>query len=139
MTGHPRPVGSSEKCHKRKSSPSLIAKCSGRDAQSANEAFHGRSSVSIADLPLKKCPMEMHGRSQENGLRFETLGRNVMLTWSQLILKTPVAIAVTAAVGFSFAQLASRQSDWNPTSTRCIGSFGAKRGIKLGNGRNVYG
>jgi hypothetical protein len=83
--------------------------------------------------------MEMRGRSQENGLRFETLGRNVMLTWSQLILKTPVAIAVTAAMGFSFAQLASRQSDWNPTSTRCIGSFGAKRGIKLGNGRNVYG
>ena len=48
--------------------------------------------------------MEMHGRSQENGLRFETLGRNVMLTWSQLILKTPVAIAVTAAVGLWFAQ-----------------------------------
>jgi hypothetical protein len=82
--------------------------------------------------------MEMHGRSQENGLRFMTLGRNVMLTWSQLIFKTPVAIAVTTAVGFLFAQLAS-QSDWNPTSTRCIGSFGAKRGIKLGNGRNVYG
>src|SRR4029453_13042960 len=54
MTGHPRPVGSSEKCHKRKSSPNLIAKCSERDAQSANETFHGRSSVSIADLPLKK-------------------------------------------------------------------------------------
>ena len=36
--------------------------------------------------------MEMHGRSQENGLRFETLGRNVMLTWSQLIRKTPVAM-----------------------------------------------
>jgi hypothetical protein len=87
----------------------------------------------------KKCPMEMHGRSQENGLRFETLGRNVMLTWSRLIFKTPVAIAVTAVVEFSFAQPASRQSDWNPTSTRCIGSFGAKRGIKLGNGRNVYG
>jgi hypothetical protein len=118
----------------------LIAKCSERDAQSANETFHGRSSVNIADLLCKKkYPMEMHGRSQENGLRFETLGRNVMLTWSQLILKTPVAIAVTAAVGCSFAQLASRQSDWNPTSTRCMGSFGAKRGDKLGNGRNVYG
>jgi hypothetical protein len=44
--------------------------------------------------------MEMHGRSQEIGLRFETLGRNVMLTWSQLILQTPVAIAVAAAVDF---------------------------------------
>jgi hypothetical protein len=44
--------------------------------------------------------MEMHGRSQEIGLRFETLGRNVMLTWSQLIFQTPVAIAVTAAVDF---------------------------------------
>jgi hypothetical protein len=53
MTEHPRPVGSSEKCHKRKSSPNLIAKCSERDAQSANETFRGRSSVSIADLPLQ--------------------------------------------------------------------------------------
>src|SRR5467141_3280038 len=55
MTGHPRPVGSSEKCHKRKSSPSLIAKCSERDgAKSANDAFQARSSVSTADLPLQK-------------------------------------------------------------------------------------
>ena len=56
----------------------------------------GRSSVSITDPPLtKKCPMEMHGRSQENGLFFERLSRNLILTWSQLILKTPIAIAVT--------------------------------------------
>jgi hypothetical protein len=78
--------------------------------------------------------MEMHGRSQENGLRFEMLGRNVMLTWSQLILLTPVAIAVTAVVDFR-----SRYWRRDPTSTRCIGSFSAKRGIKIGNGRNVYG
>jgi len=70
-----------------------------------------QESASLTCLCKKQYPMEMHGRSQGNGLRFETLGRNVMLTWSQLILKTPVAIAVTAAVGFSFAQLASRQSD----------------------------
>jgi hypothetical protein len=72
-----------------------------RRRKSAYETFQGRSSVSTADLPsAKKYPMEMHGRSQENGLRLETLGRNVMLTWSQLILQTPVAIAVTAAVDF---------------------------------------
>jgi len=77
--------------------------------------------------------MEMHGRSQENGLRFEMLGRNVMLTWSQLILLTPVAIAVTAV------DFRSRYWRRDPTSTCCIGSFSAKRGIKIGNGRNVYG
>jgi len=84
--------------------------------------------------------MEMHGRSQEIGLRFETLGRNVMLTWSQLILQTPAAIAVTAAVDF-------RSRNWrrdNQTGTQLqyvatAYSFGAKRAIKLGNGRNVYG
>ena len=56
MFGHSPPVGSSEKCHKRKSLPNLMAKCSERDAQSARETFHGRSSVSIADLPVKKLP-----------------------------------------------------------------------------------
>jgi hypothetical protein len=59
-----------------------------------------QESASLTCLCKKQYPMEMHGRSQGNGLRFETLGRNVMLTWSQLILQTPVAIAVTAAVDF---------------------------------------
>jgi hypothetical protein len=72
-----------------------------RRRKSANETLQARSSVSTADLPLQKnFPMEIRGRSQENGLRFEMLSRNVMLTWSQLILQTPVAIAVTAAVDF---------------------------------------
>jgi hypothetical protein len=47
---------------------------------------------------------EMHGRRQEIGLLSATLRRNSKLTWSQLMIKTPIAIAATAAVGFSFAQ-----------------------------------
>jgi hypothetical protein len=103
--------------------------------------FATRSSVSTADLPLqKKDPTEMHGRSQENGLRFETLGRNVMQTWSQLILQTPVAIAVAAAVDF-------RSRNWrrdNQTGTQLqyvATAYVIRREARdqTGNGRNVYG
>src|ERR1700682_1366810 len=89
----------------------------------------------------KKCPMEMRGRSQEKGLGFETLGRNVMLTWSQLILKTPVSIVVAAAVGFSVRAtgVETTRQEPNFSTLQRLTSFGAKRGIKLGNRRNVYG
>jgi len=82
----------------------------------------------------------MHGRSRENGLRFETPGRNVMLTWSQLILRTPVTVAVTAAVDFrSRNWRRDNQTGTNFNTLQRLMSFGAKRGIKLGNRRNVYG
>jgi hypothetical protein len=69
------------------------------------------SSVSIADMPQQKrgsrrfrCQGEMHSRPQEISLLSATLGRNSILTWSQIMIKTPIAIAATAAVGLSFAQ-----------------------------------
>jgi len=64
---------------------------------------------------------EMHSRPQEISLIFPTLGRNSILTWSQIMIKTPIAIAATAAVGLSFAQPALGQSDWSPTSIRYNG------------------
>ena len=86
-----------------------------------------RSSVSIADMPPKESlgafvsKGEMHSRPKEIGLLSVTLGRNSILTWSHLMIKTPIAIAATAAVGLSFAQLALGQSDCSPTSIRYNG------------------
>jgi hypothetical protein len=60
-------------------------------------------------------------RPQETGLIFPTLGRNSILTWSQIMIKTPIAIAATDAVGLSFAQPALGQSDWSQTSIRYNG------------------
>jgi hypothetical protein len=68
-----------------------------------------------------RCQGEMHSRPQEIGLIFPTLGRNSILTWSQIMIKTPIAIAATDAVGLSFAQPALGQSDWSPTSIRYNG------------------
>jgi hypothetical protein len=39
----------------------------------------------------------MHSRPQEISLIFPTLGRNSILTWSQIMIKTPIAIAAPAA------------------------------------------
>jgi hypothetical protein len=63
----------------------------------------------------------MHSPPQEIGLIFLTLGRNSMLTWSEIMIKTPIAIAAAAAVGLSFAQPALGQSDCSPTSIRYNG------------------
>ena len=49
------------------------------------------------------------------------LGRNSIQTWSHLMIKAPIAVAATAAVGLSFTQLALGQSDWSPTSIRYNG------------------
>jgi len=64
------------------------------------------SSVSIADMPLQKkdpgaldSKWEMPSRPQEIGLFFATLGRNSILTWSHLMIKTPIAIAAGTSVG----------------------------------------
>jgi hypothetical protein len=57
---------------------------------------------------------EMDSRPQEIGLIFPTLGRNSILTWSHLMIKTPIAIAAGAAVGLSFAQPVLRRSNWQP-------------------------
>jgi hypothetical protein len=62
--------------------------------------------------------LEMPSRPQEISLFSVTLGRNSILTWSHLMIKTPIAIAATAAVGLSFAQPVLRQSIGSPTSTR---------------------
>jgi hypothetical protein len=61
---------------------------------------------------------EMPSRPQEISLFSVTLGRNSILTWSHLMIKTPIAIAAAAAVGLSFAQPALRQSNGSPISTR---------------------
>jgi hypothetical protein len=86
------------------------------------------STVSIADMPPQKKSLdavqtngEMHSPPQEIGLIFLTLGRNSMLTWSEIMIKTPIAIAAAAAVGLSFAQPALGQSDCSPTSIRYNG------------------
>jgi hypothetical protein len=49
------------------------------------------------------------------------LGRGSRLTRSNLMIKTPIALAAAAAVGLSFAQPALGQSDWSPTSIRYNG------------------
>jgi hypothetical protein len=46
---------------------------------------------------------------------------NSMLTWSYRMIKTPIAIAATAAVGLPFAQLTPGQSVWGATSMHCTG------------------
>ncbi|KRR17509.1 hypothetical protein CQ14_36755 [Bradyrhizobium lablabi] len=63
-----------------------------------------------------------------------------MLTWSQLILQTPVAIAVRPRRIFVRATgVETIRLEPNFNTLQRLTSFGAKRGIKLGNGRNVYG
>jgi hypothetical protein len=85
------------------------------------------SSVSIADASrqekgsrkgLGALDSKVPSRPQEISLFSVTLGRNSILTWSHLMIKTPIAIAATAALGLSFAQPALRQSNGSPTSTR---------------------
>src|SRR5712671_2887907 len=54
---------------------------------------------------------EMHSRPQEFGLICAALRGHSLSTWSQIMMKTPFAIAAAAAVGLSFAQPALGQSD----------------------------
>jgi hypothetical protein len=49
------------------------------------------------------CKRDTPSRPQEISLFSATLGRNSMLTWSHLMIKTPIAIAAAAVVGLSFA------------------------------------
>src|SRR6266568_6729387 len=60
---------------------------------------------------------EMHSRPQEFGLICAALRGHSLQTWSQIMMKTPFAIAATAAVGLSFAQPALGQSDGNQLGT----------------------
>src|SRR6267154_487048 len=60
---------------------------------------------------------EMHSRPQEFGLSCAALGGHLILTWSQIMMKSPFAIAATAAVALSFAQPALGQSDGNQLGT----------------------
>jgi hypothetical protein len=55
---------------------------------------------------------KLHFRPEEIGLISELSG-NSILTWSWIMIKAPIAIAATAAVGLTFAQPASGQSDNN--------------------------
>jgi len=59
----------------------------------------------------------MHSRPQEFGLICAALGGHLILTWSQIMMKSPFAIAATAAVALSFAQPALGQSDGNQLGT----------------------
>jgi len=59
----------------------------------------------------------MHSRPQEFGLSCAALGGHLILTWSQIMMKSPFAIAATAAVALSFAQPALGQSDGNQLGT----------------------
>jgi hypothetical protein len=77
------------------------------------------SSVSIADMPRQKRVLalsipkrEAHSRPKEIGLFSAMLGRISILTWSQLMIKTPIAIAARTAVGLSSAQPAKPDSDF---------------------------
>src|SRR6266700_4699074 len=60
---------------------------------------------------------EMHSRPQEFGLICAALRGHSLQTWSQIMMKTPFAIAAAAAVGLSFAQPALGQSDGNQLGT----------------------
>jgi hypothetical protein len=59
----------------------------------------------------------MHSRPQEFGLICAALRGHLIQTWSQIMMKSPFAIAATAAVGLSFAQPALGQSDANQLGT----------------------
>jgi hypothetical protein len=48
----------------------------------------------------------MHSRPQKIGLSLPTLGRNSILTWSSIMMKTPFASTATAAVELAIAQAA---------------------------------
>jgi len=77
---------------------------------------------------------------EKTAYAFETLGRNVMLAWGQLNLRTPVAIAATTAVNCVRATgVETIRLEPNFNTLQRHTSFGAKRGIKFGNRRNVYG
>ena len=58
----------------------------------------------------------MHSRSQEIGSKLRS-GGNSIQTWSQIIMKTPFAIAAAAAAGLSFVQPALGQSEDNKLGT----------------------
>jgi hypothetical protein len=84
------------------------------DQLSASLTCLGKKRVLALSIPMR----ETHGRPKEIGLFSATLGRISILTWSQLMIKTPIAIAARAAVGLSFAQPALGQPNRIPTSIR---------------------
>jgi hypothetical protein len=49
---------------------------------------------------------EMHSRSQKISLFLSTLGRNSMLTWSSIMMKTTFSTTAVAAVELAIAQAA---------------------------------
>jgi hypothetical protein len=76
---------------------------------------HASASLTCLDKKSGRGAFDSKGntpsRLQEISLFFVTLGRNSILTWSHLMIKTPIAIAAAAPVGLSFAQPALRQSN----------------------------
>src|ERR1700737_259074 len=69
---------------------------------------------------LFECREKMHSRPKKISLISAMLGRNSILTWSTIMMKTPFAIAARSAVGLSLAQPALGQSDDNKL---CIVNF----------------
>jgi hypothetical protein len=57
-------------------------------------------------MPIGK----MHSRPQKISLVWSTLGRNSILTWSSIMMKTPFATTATAAVKLAIVQAALRPS-----------------------------
>jgi hypothetical protein len=84
------------------------------DQVSASLTCLGKKRVLALSIPKR----EAHSRPKEIGLFSAMLGRISILTWSQLMIKTPIAIAAGTAVGLSSAQPALGQPNRIPTSIR---------------------
>ena len=81
----------------------LVHRCGARSLASEKVDLVSASLTCLGKKVLRDSEEEMRSRPQEIGLLSVTLGRNSILTWSHLMIETPIAIAATAAVGFSFA------------------------------------
>lgn len=111
-------------CHKRMSSPDQSSVDAAMVLADENALFGKRpyvtddddgSSVSIADMPRQNRILalsipkgEMPSPPQEISLVSATLGRNSILTWSHLMIKTPIAIAPRLVLEGPGGQLRNR-------------------------------
>jgi hypothetical protein len=73
--------------------------------------WHDGSSVRIADMPRKKSPRTKCVADQKKSVySLRDARSSSILTWSRIMIKTPIAIPAAAAVGLSFAQSALGRS-----------------------------
>src|SRR6202022_1134460 len=102
--------------------------------QKEGQSYHHHSPFPA----LSNSKAEFHSRPQQISLVCATLSGNLIQTRSQIMIKTPIAIAATAALGLSFAQPAWGQSDGNKLGTMHCETSCKPEAQKLFDGGMLY-